>query len=299
MYEAAGDTPWGYGLVKVDRDSHVIWKVAEHIHHDLYVRPDGSILALAHDWRDSHAHPVPNAPHLGWVLLDNFVLVISPDGEVTKRISLLGAIANSDYADLLTTVSEDEWDLLHTNTVELITPEFAAQHDFASPGQVMISFRSRNALAILDLQTERIVWASSGPYRAQHDPDVLPNGNVMLFDNRGHVGPGGPSRILEFDPTTQALEWSYAGTAENPLFSLVRSTQQVLPNGNILITESDGGRILEISRDGHICWEFRNPAQLPGDPLSVAIVCGATRIPADYVRFPIVTPHTNAFAIKD
>ena len=26
IYEAAGDTPWGYGLYKMDKDSRLIWK---------------------------------------------------------------------------------------------------------------------------------------------------------------------------------------------------------------------------------------------------------------------------------
>jgi hypothetical protein len=299
MYEAAGDTPWGYGLVKVDRHSEVIWKVAEHVHHDLCVHPDGTVITLTHDWRDARAHPVPNCSHLGAVLLDDFVVVISPDGKITRRISLLTSIANSDYSDLLRTVEEDEWDVLHTNTVERVTPEFAEHHEFARADQIMLSFRSRNALAILDLESERIVWASCGPYRAQHDPDVLPNGQILLFDNRGHAGPGGPSRIIEFDPVAQAIHWSYTGTVEDPLYSLVRSTQQLLPGGNILITESDAGRILEVSRSGEVCWEFRNPARLPEGPPSIAIVCGATRVPAEYVQFPCQHPDDAVLAIKE
>lgn len=290
MYEAAGDTPWGYGLVKVDRDSNIIWKVADHIHHDLCVRPDGSIVTLSHEWRDAIAHPVQELPHLGRVLLDDYVVVLSPDGKVLRRISLLDAISKSDYANLLANVPEDEWDLLHTNTVELVTAEFAAHHDFAKEGQIMISLRSRHALAILDLELQKIVWASRGPYRSQHDPDLLPNGRILLFDNRGHAGPEGPSRILEFDPVSQAVHWQYAGSKSAPLNSFVRSVQQLLPNGNVLITESDGGRILEVTQDQQIVWEFRNPVSLPDDPKSVAIVCGATRLPADALHFEFRTP---------
>ncbi len=287
MYESAGDTPWGYGLAKVDRDSNVLWKIPAHVHHDLCVRPDNSIVTLEHEWRDTDRIPVPGAPHLSQVLLEDFVLVISPEGEVLRRVSLLDAIANSDYATLLTPISENAWDLLHTNTVEQITPEFASHHDFARPGQIMVSFRSLSALGILDLESERLVWASRGPYRGQHDPDVLPNGRILLFDNVGHPGPAGPSRILELDPETEAIHWFYAGTAEDPLYSSVRSAQQLLPNGNILITESDGGRILEVMRSGQVVWEFRNPASLPDGPPSIAIVCGATRLPTDYIEFEL------------
>jgi hypothetical protein len=34
---------------------------------------------------------------------------------------------------------------------------------------------------------------------------------------------------------------------------------EALPNGNVLITESERGRAFEITRDGDIVWEFYNP----------------------------------------
>ena len=43
------------------------------------------------------------------------------------------------------------------------------------------------------------------------------------------------------------------------MYSLVRSCQQQLPNGNVLITESDRGRLLEVTRAGEIVWEYWNP----------------------------------------
>jgi hypothetical protein len=137
------------------------------------------------------------------------------------------------------------------------------------------------------LETKRIVWASSGPFRSQHDPDVLPNGRILLFDNTGHLGPEGPSRIVELDILSQQVHWCYAGTAADPLYSLVRSGQQMLPNGNVLITESDAGRIQEVTRGGEIVWEFRNPVSLDGEPPSIPIVCGATRWPTNYIEFSL------------
>jgi hypothetical protein len=34
---------------------------------------------------------------------------------------------------------------------------------------------------------------------------------------------------------------------------------QRLPNGNTLITESDNGRVFEVTRDGEVVWEFFMP----------------------------------------
>src|SRR3546814_18741294 len=52
LYVGVGDSPWGYGLVKMDKDSNVIWKYLAHTHHDFDVAPDGSIYVLTHEVTD-------------------------------------------------------------------------------------------------------------------------------------------------------------------------------------------------------------------------------------------------------
>ena len=141
----------------------------------------------------------------------------------------------------------------------------------------MLSMRELNAIGTLDLETERFSWAMQGPWLGQHDPDLLPSGDILLFDNFGHYGSGGVTRLLEFDPSDLQIVWSYDGSEEQPFWSNVRGDQQRLPNGNTVITESEGGRIFEINRDGEIVWEFVNPVR-SDDGALVSIVCFGTRI---------------------
>ena len=35
VYVAAGDSPWGYGLVRIDKDSQLVWKYLGQTHHDV------------------------------------------------------------------------------------------------------------------------------------------------------------------------------------------------------------------------------------------------------------------------
>ena len=41
----------------------------------------------------------------------------------------------------------------------------------------------------------------------------------------------------------------------------IRSTQQLLANGNVLICDSNGGRMIEMSRDQQCVWQFINPVR--------------------------------------
>lgn len=291
LYEAAGETPWGYGLIKVDRDSHVLWTYSDRVHHDLEVDGDGTIVTLAHEWRNTKTRPLAGFPDIAESLLEDFVVRLAPDGKVLSRVSVLEALARSPFADALRSVEPGEWDVLHSNAVEIVTPEFAARHagEFRA-GEILISMRSRNMIAAYDPATETFEWAACGPYRWQHDPDVMPDGSLLLFDNRGNPGPGGPSRIIEFDPVAQTVRWSWSGTAAAPFRCLLRGSQQPLPNGDVLVTDSDGCRIVEVARSGRIVWEYRVPGMLDGDPTLAPVVGDATRIPRDDIRF---TPHSE------
>jgi len=284
-YIGLGDTPWGYGLVKMNRDSEVIWKYLAQVHHDFDVAEDGKIYVLTHEIR---TNVIEEAAHLEPPRVDDFVAVLSPDGEELKRVSVLDAFAKSDYLRLLSTVTwYTKGDYLHTNAVQFIDREMAEVLPFASEGQILISCRDIGVIAVLDLETEKIVWALRGSWLGQHDPDVLPNGNILLFDNFGHYGPGGLSRVIEFDPQTQEIVWSYAGDETHFFESKLRSNQERLPNGNTLITESDGGRILEVTPDHEIVWEFVNPVRGGEDGEFIPVVSWGKRIDPDSLAFDV------------
>ena len=236
VYEGVGDTPYGYGLVKLDRDSEVLWSYLAHTHHDIDIAPDGRIYALTHEFVDQ---PLEGFARLASPRLDDFLVILSPDGEELGKFSLIHAVAASEYRHLLYGVAAYALaDPLHTNTVDLITDADAASFAFGEAGQVLLSFRELGAIGVLDLETERLTWAARGSWLGQHDPDILPNGNILLFDNYGWFEkPEGRSRVMEFDPQTMQIVWQYTGTPEAPFESLIRASQQRLANGNTLITE--------------------------------------------------------------
>jgi outer membrane protein assembly factor BamB len=271
VYVAAGDSPWGYGLVRIDKDSQLVWKYLGQAHHDVDLGDDGRIYALTHEVRNNEYR---DFPQLAVPRIDDFVVVLSPDGEELQKVSIADALINSPYARLLTRVVwYTKGDYLHTNGIDVVEAGDADVLPFAEAGQVLLSFREIDTVALLDLEQERIVWAVRGPWLAQHDPDILEDGNILLFDNLGNFldadgsdaeGKGGRSRVIEFDPTTTEIVWQYAGTAEEPFESDVRAAQERLANGNTLITEETGGRIIEVTPEGEIVWEFLNPVRAEG-----------------------------------
>ncbi len=280
IFEGIGDTPYGYGMVKIDKDSKVLWASLDSFHHDLDVGPDGKIYGLTHTIR---TNVIEQFKHAAPPRLDDFVVVLGPDGKELKKVSIMDAVLKSPYARMLARAvwyAKDDGDYLHTNAIELIDDRKAAVFAFGKAGQVLISMRElgNGTLAVLDLDTETITWAQQGSWLGQHDPDILPNGDILLFDNAGHFSPFGSSRVMEFDPRTEAVRWSYVGSKEHPFESILRSGQERLANGNTLITESDGGRLFEVTEAGEIVWEFRNPVRGGDQGEYTPILSNAARI---------------------
>jgi hypothetical protein len=223
---------------------------------------------------------VPGQEHLAPPRIDDYAVVLSPEGKELQKVWLLGALANSPYATFLSTVpwyiAKGKGDYLHTNSIHAIRSEAAPRLPVPAAHGVLLSFREIGTLALLDLEREQIVWALRGPWLRQHDAEALPDGRLMVFDNEGHGGD--VSRVLEFDPSTLQIIWSYAGTPEHAFFSRVRSAEQRLPNGNTLITESDGGRLLEVTPGGDIVWEYLNPVRGGDKGDLIPILCWGQRI---------------------
>ncbi len=278
-YAAAGDTPWGYGMVRMDRDSNVIWSYLAHTHHDFDIAPDGRILVLTNAFSSERPEGLGNVDE---PYLEDFVVVLSPDGRELKRVSLTRALAQSRFNLLhLAIPAYAAGDPLHANSVQYITAEQARNFPFAKEGDVLLSFRDMSAIGVVSIETGQMVWAMRGPWLWQHDASLLPNGRITLFDNLGGFREDNAARVLEVDPKSGAVTWLYQGNEAHPFHSPLRSSVETLSNGNVLITESDGGRIFEVTRQGEIVWNFVNPTRGGADGDMIAIATWGQRIDPD------------------
>lgn len=262
----------GRALVKLDRDSRLLWAYPGHCHHDLDVDEDGRIWVLTREagLSDRLGEGEP-------VLLDYFTR-LSPQGVVEARIALLAALEASPYASLLDKAPAGG-DVFHTNTLERLDGSLAPLSPLFKRGNILTSIRELNAIAILDPDREAIVWALTGQWVKQHQPTLLPSGRILLFDNLGHYG---RSKVVEVDPFTQEIVWSYEDGPEHSLFSRTCGAAQRLPGGNTLIVESDNGRALEVTPDGRIAWEYRNPQRAGRNGELIAAILDMTALPADF-----------------
>jgi len=245
----------GRALIKVNKDSELQWVYADRCHHQAEVTADGSIYVLSREPR------IIKRIHETEPILEDYISVLDQDGSLLKRVSIL------------------EWDVLHTNSIRVLNGVNSKFSQAFKKGNVLLSMRELNMLAIVNLEEETVEWVSWGMWATQHDPVLLPNGRMLVFDNRGNRG---NSRVMEFDPFTQEVFWEYQGDPPKSFYSRACGANQRLPNGNTLISDSDSGRALEVARDGSIVWMFQSPHRIGEQGDVVARLFDMVRLPREW-----------------
>ena len=288
IYHTELDTPYGYGLVKLNKDSQLLWAYAGNVHHDIDVAEDGTLYTLS---QKIESKPPEGMEFLPSPYIADSLVVLSPEGREVKNIPIVEAFRNSPYARMAALIiggssplaispppgvrppptlvalspvgpsGQLTWkgDFLHANSVKVLSRALAPKFPLFKAGQVLISLRNLDALAVVDTRLRSVVWAAQGIWRIQHDPEFLENGHLLLYDNAG--SPRG-CRILEYDPVTQAIPWAYDNENSTPFSPYYRGTKQRLPNGNTLIVDPDNARLLEVTKGKELVWELFCPGNI-------------------------------------
>jgi hypothetical protein len=251
----------------------------------------GKTLILTHK-----NHSRPNVADAA--LEDDRLIEVSRDGDIVWDWVASDHIDEFGFSDAArkaikaapgVNAARGSFDWLHINSATYVGPNhwFDKGDQRFAPNNVMISSRQGSFLAIIG-RDGKVVWRLGPDFSeskelqairqiiGQHHAHIIPKGlpgagNLLVFDNGGASGYGFPtpnapngansfgragSRVLEINPVTLALVWSYAGPR---FFSSNISGAQRLVNGNTLITEGASGRLLEVTKEGRIVWEYIHP----------------------------------------
>jgi outer membrane protein assembly factor BamB len=149
-------------------------------------------------------------------------------------------------------------DLFHANSLEWMRDvALFGTRPLYAPSHVLLCFRHQDRVAILDAARDTFVWAwGEGELSGPHDAQILPDGDILVFDNGLAVG---RSRAVEVDPRTDRIVWQWQADPPESFYTPSKGSVQRLPNGNTLLAESDSGRAVEGAPDGTIVWEWLCP----------------------------------------
>ena len=267
-------------------------------HHTIDFLPNGNILAIARYARSlDEAIEMGLRPQSHALISEIIVEIDRSNSELVWQWDVWDHLAQDFDANLpnygqisqrpgridINYRRESDW--LHVNAV----------HYHPELDQIVISVHKFSEFWIIDHSTSTAEaagpagdllwrWGNPAAYQQgdpvddrqlfrQHDvqwiEDGLPGaGNILIFNNRNNIDTDEEySSVLELKPPLRPdgsydweqdveIVWSYAADG---FYSRIFSGVQRLPNGNTLITEGRPGRLIEVSADGEVVWEFVNP----------------------------------------
>lgn len=276
-----------YVLIKMSACGEVDWVVPTMAHHSVYASYDDTYWSATRFYHetDNEKQPQFRAPY--W---EDAIIQIDSSGEIIQTISMIDVIEKNQlwgaiFGGQLPT-PETDGDVLHLNDVEILSPEYEDAFPNLDAGDIMVSLRNPNLVIIFDPETLEAKWIKSGPWIRQHDPDFTSDGRIAVLDNRNDGALGrqfGGSRVIMIKPTTlTGGDWEavYENSQKTPFFTAKRGLLDLPGNGNIIVTESEAGRVFEIDPQGDIVWEYINRY----DDKNTASVMHAERYPAAFAE---------------
>lgn len=247
------------GLVRLAKDGEVMWRLPYQTHHSIYADDDEHLWVSG---QIDHTQPKPGFPNYRPNFTEYTVLKVSLEGEILQEFSLFDVLKDNGLYGLLTMSTMEQvdtsvtGDTLHLNDVEVFPRHM--KEGFFRHGDIMVSLRNLNAIFVMapDLA---IKYSSIGKYVRQHDPDFINGDTFSVFDNNNVTGKVAPSSriVLEHAPSGRT-EVVFQGSDTMPFFTDIMGKHQWLPNGNVLITETRGGRAFEIAPNGDMVWDYYN-----------------------------------------
>ena len=202
------------GVYEITKNKQVAWKYLDpKVSHDADRLPGGNTL-IAFGASDT--------------MSDMQVKEVNPRGEIVWSWYAKDSFNRAPYLG----ISSEGW--THTNAVTRL-----------ANGNTLVSLRNFNLMAEIDSSGKVVRTIGEGNITEQHDPEVEPNGNILMMDLPL------PNAAIEMAPNG-TIVWRYTLLERNEYPA--RDADR-LPNGNVLITAAD--RILEVTPDKEVVWQLR------------------------------------------
>ncbi len=159
--------------------------------------------------------------------LNNRIIEVSPDSEILFTSESWG-----DGRGILS----DGTTLEYPNDITILDDE-----------RFLITDRNHDRCLIAD-RAGQILWQYCDGLKHPHNGDITDTGTILICNSD-------LNEVWEIDPEENQVIWIYGRKAGQEL-SFPRDADR-LPNGNTLITDSRHHRILEVTPEGKIVWQYQ------------------------------------------
>lgn len=199
------------------------------------------------------------------------LLVLSLEGETLLQFDsfpyideLFGATRSSPHfwaiSEALKAYSSFDvvGEISHFNSFyEIPENSAAAKNPIFRAGNFLVNSVLPSVTFVIDASLKKVLWIHGHPNVLKHDTQMQANGKIIFYENSAHILNRPYSSIQEYDPITREYKLLFRAAKPDSFASEKVGGVQVLPNGHFLTSDySQGGRALEITREGKIVWSI-------------------------------------------
>lgn len=254
---------YGMGMVKIDKQSAVLWSYKGRVHDHFDVSGD-RIYALEHQSVSSE-----QAQKLALLsppqLADTIVVLSAGTGKILDMIDLLDSFTATPYEHMLYSHNSGKKKFITATSVEVLPSALSMAFPQFEEGFLLVSVKSLNCIAVIDPLIGKVVWAARGAFTKQDKAIFGADGNIWVYDSQGYYAGKRNNtlpRILRVNPLTQGLAGSYVPSLPPKLFGVDKSNNSMdkgdirqLDNGNVLIAMGAYGTVLEVTPAFDVVWK--------------------------------------------
>ena len=200
--------------------------------------------------------------------VDDAIVKLSADGEILfeKSVSQIFIDNGLEYLLFASRNWEFTQDPIHLNDIQPV--DFDGE--FWKKGDLFLSLRHQSMVLLYRPSTNKIIWKGIGPFFHQHDVDILNshsisvlNNNSKYFANAGGGVVDEHNEVLIYDfKTNEYSSYLNESLIKNNVKTNTQGRSQILPNGDLILEETNFGRTLYFNSDGSLRWTHVNRADI-------------------------------------
>lgn len=243
----------GLNVKKLDVCSNILWESQIKSHHSKEL-----------DHLNNLWVPVYLQPKLFQgkeILHDGIVNIDINNGKKIFQKSLLEIFNENNLNDYIANAYSGK-DPLHLNDIQPVLEN----GKFWKQGDLFLSLRNISMILLYRPSNNRVIWFKTGPWRHQHDVDILDDRKITIFNNNTDislktVNENNNIIVYDFENNNASLLIGEA-FKKYKIDTYYEGLHEVVKNQLIFVEEQDQGKLYKFNYIGELEWIYTWDAQV-------------------------------------
>ena len=192
--------------------------------------------------------------------LDDAIVHFDANGQIIYKKSV-GQILLENGLEHILYAGYEKNDPTHLNDIEPVRSDGPHWRK----GDLFLNLRHNSAVILYRPSSNEVVWYKTGPWVHHHDVDIFSDHQISVFSNNSYFKwvdkprNYSTSEFMVFDFNTGETTTPFAaGFKRHDVRTPVNGRSEPVGGDELVVEETNSGRLLSFSRDGSLYWEFIN-----------------------------------------